>query len=209
MSQLNIVNVNVNVTVNDIVIVIASVIVFVNVNVNVIVKASLNVNVTVNDIVSFGNACASVTVTRNECHRVGGQSVVSVHCWAVIRFCFLNEIFGALAANVGTSSTDGGLSSIAVCSLHGCYGRSLFIVVLLLTGFTAGLFRGAGKLLAVEYDVDEGFFQQRLILRTASTAAMFNTTGDMWDSSNGLFWILTPDGDVNPELLGVSVAQRE
>ena len=36
--------------------------------------------------------------------------------------------------------TDGGLSSIAVCSLHGCYGSSLYIVVLLLTGFTGELF---------------------------------------------------------------------
>ena len=55
----------------------------------------------------------------------------------------LNKVFGALTANVGTSSTDGGLSRIAVCPLHGCHGSSLYIVVLLLTGFTAGVFCGA------------------------------------------------------------------
>ena len=55
----------------------------------------------------------------------------------------------------------------------------------------------------VEYDGDTGFVHQRLILRTASTAPMFNTTGETCDSSNGLFWIRTPDGDVYNELLRV------
>ena len=45
-----------------------------------------------------------------------------------------NEIFGALAANVGTSLSDGGLSSNAV----------LFFARLLITGFTGGLFCGTG-----------------------------------------------------------------
>ena len=57
-----------------------------------------------------------------------------------------------------------------------------------------------GKLVAVEYDGEAGFLHQVLILRTAATAAMLNTTGRMCDSSSGLFWILTPDGDVCPEL---------
>ena len=35
----------------------------------------------------------------------------------MIRLFMLNKVFGALAANVGTSSSDGGLSSIVVCSL--------------------------------------------------------------------------------------------
>ena len=35
---------------------------------------------------------------------------------------------------------------------------------------------------------------------------MLNTTGRMCDSVNGLFWILTPDGDVYPELLRVPPA---
>ena len=56
----------------------------------------------------------------------------------------LNKICGALAANTGSGSTDDGLGGIAVCSLHGCYGSSLHIVVLLLGGFTCGLFCGAG-----------------------------------------------------------------
>ena len=59
----------------------------------------------------------------------------------------LNEFFGALAANVGSGSMDGGLSSVAICSLHGCYGRSLHIVVLLIVGFVVGLFCGAGLVL--------------------------------------------------------------
>ena len=40
-------------------------------------------------------------------------------------------------------STDGGLSSIAVCSLHGCYGNNIHIVVFLVGSFTCGLFCGA------------------------------------------------------------------
>ena len=63
-----------------------------------------------------------------------------------------------------------------------------------------------GKMEAVEYEGEAGFFHQRLILRTASTAAMLNTTGRMCDSPNGLFWILTPDGDVYPEPLRVPPA---
>ena len=60
-----------------------------------------------------------------------------------------------------------------------------------------------GKMVAVEYEGETGLFHHRLILRTASTAAVLNTTGRMCDSPNGLFWILTPDGDVYPELLQV------
>ena len=63
-----------------------------------------------------------------------------------------------------------------------------------------------GKMTALEYEGEAGFFHQRLILRTASIAAMLNTTGRMCDSPNGLFWILTPDGDVYPELLRVPPA---
>ena len=59
----------------------------------------------------------------------------------------LNKIFGALAANIGSGSADGGLSSIAVCSLHGCYGNSFHIFVLLVAGFTGGLLCGAGLVL--------------------------------------------------------------
>ena len=63
-----------------------------------------------------------------------------------------------------------------------------------------------GKMIAVEYEGEAGFFHQRLILRTASITAMLNTTGRMCDSPNGLFWILTPDGDLYPELLRVPPA---
>ena len=59
----------------------------------------------------------------------------------------INKIFGALAADTGSGSTDGGLCSIAICSLHVCYGSSLHIVVLLLGGFTCGSFCGAGLVL--------------------------------------------------------------
>ena len=60
-----------------------------------------------------------------------------------------------------------------------------------------------GKMVAVECEGETGLFHHRLILRTASTAAMLNTTGKM---CNGLFWILTPDGDVYPELFRVPPA---
>ena len=56
----------------------------------------------------------------------------------------LHKDFGALAANIGSGSTDGGPSSIAVCFLHGCYGSSLHMVVFLLGSFTCELFYGAG-----------------------------------------------------------------
>ena len=63
-----------------------------------------------------------------------------------------------------------------------------------------------GKTVAVEYEGEAGLFHYRLILRTASTAAMLDTTGKMCDSPNGLFWILTPDGDVYPKFLRVPPA---
>ena len=63
-----------------------------------------------------------------------------------------------------------------------------------------------GKMVAVEYEGEAEFFHQRLILRTAPTAAMLNTTERMCDSPNDLFWVLTPDGDVYPELLRVPPA---
>ena len=62
-----------------------------------------------------------------------------------------------------------------------------------------------GKMVAVKYEKEAEFFHQRLILRTAPTAAMLNTTGRMCDSPNGLFWILTPDGDVHPKLLAPGI----
>ena len=62
------------------------------------------------------------------------------------------------------------------------------------------------KMVAVEYEGEAGFFHHGLILRTVWTAAMLNTTGRMCDSRNGLFWILSPDGDVCPELLRVPPA---
>ena len=57
----------------------------------------------------------------------------------------VNKIFGALAANIGSGSADGGLSSIAVYSLHGCYGNSFHIFVRLVAGFTGGLLCDAGS----------------------------------------------------------------
>ena len=63
-----------------------------------------------------------------------------------------------------------------------------------------------GKMIAVEYEEEAGLFHQRLILRTASKASMFNTTGRMCESPNGLLWILIPDGDVYPEILQVPPA---
>ena len=59
----------------------------------------------------------------------------------------LNKIIGSLVANVDSGSTEGGLSSIAVCTLHGCYGSNLHFVVFLLGGFTCGLFCAAGLVL--------------------------------------------------------------
>ena len=83
----------------------------------------------------------------------GGQFVISVHCLLKSyrfgrdsRFVF-NKFLGALAANLGSGSSDGGLSSIAVCSLHGYYGNSFHIVVLLIAGFSRGLLCGTGLLL--------------------------------------------------------------
>ena len=58
-------------------------------------------------------------------------------------------------------------------------------------------------MIAVEYAGEAGLFHQRLIRRTNSAAALLNTTGQTCDSTNGLFWILTPDGDVYPEHLPV------
>ena len=63
-----------------------------------------------------------------------------------------------------------------------------------------------GNTVAVEYEGEAGLFHHQLILRTASTAAMLDTTGKMCDSPNGLFWILTPDGDVYPGFLRVPLA---
>ena len=64
-----------------------------------------------------------------------------------------------------------------------------------------------GKMIAVKFEGEAGFFLQRLILRTASIAAMLHTSGRMCDP-NGLFWILTPDGDLYPELLRVWLNER-
>ena len=120
---------------------------------------------------------------------------------------------GAIAANLGSGSTDGGLSCIAVCSLHGCYGNSIRIVVFLvwrrfhvwtiLRRWFGVVLLGMGRMVAVEYEGKAGLFYHRLIPRTASTAAMLNTAGKMCDSRNGLLWIFTPGGDVYPELLRV------
>ena len=114
----------------------------------------------------------------------GGQIVISVHCLLKsqggrdLRF-MVNKVFGALAANFGSGSTDGRLSSIAVCSLHGCHGNNIFIVVFLVGSFTCGLFCGAGlvlclpplrrypsvldtgKMVAVEYEGETGLFDSR------------------------------------------------
>ena len=81
----------------------------------------------------------------------------------MIRVFMSNKILGAFAANMG--SADGGLSSIAVCSLHGCNGRSVHVVVLLVSGFTGGLLCGVGLVLC--------FWATSTIrngLRTAATA---------------------------------------
>ena len=70
-----------------------------------------------------------------------------------------------------------------------------------------------GKMIAVQYAREPRFFHQRLILWTASVAQ--HHTCHTCDSTNGLLWILTQDGDVYRELFhvapatGVSVAQRE
>ena len=58
-----------------------------------------------------------------------------------------------------------------------------------------------------EYEGEAGFFHQRLILRTASIAAMLNTTGkDVRFSERPLPGFPTPDGDLYPELLRVPPA---
>ena len=144
------------------------------------------------------------------------MTVVVRYGRTVCTFCTLltqvPRVFGALAANLGSGSTDGGLSGIAVCSLHGCYRNNIHIVVFLVRSFTCGLFCGAGlvlcfwassdrppplrrypsvldtgKMVAVEYEGETGLFHHRLCLRTASTAAVLNTTGRMCDSPIGLF----------------------
>ena len=55
-----------------------------------------------------------------------------------------------------------------------------------------------GKMVAVEYDEEAGLFHQRLILRTAPPCSIPAAR-----CAIHLFWILTPDGDVYPELLQV------
>ena len=42
-----------------------------------------------------------------------------------------------------------------------------------------------GKMVAVEFEGEAGLFHHRLILRTASTAGMLNTTGKMCESPAG------------------------
>ena len=119
----------------------------------------------------------------------------------------LDKDFGALAANVVSGSTDGGFSSIAICSLHCCYGSNLYIPVLVFTGvpwwvslrrwcgaFVFGPGQQSdmdvdlpppprqfpsvlemGKMIAMDYTGEAGFFHQRLIHKTASAAALLIT----------------------------------
>ena len=92
-------------------------------------------------------------VVRNECHRAVREDsfflFLYIACSSPKRFgrdarFIINKFLGALAANLGSRSSDAGLSSIAVCSLHGYYGNSLHTVALLIVGFSSGLFCGAG-----------------------------------------------------------------
>ena len=85
--------------------------------------------------------------------RYGRTVCISVHCLLKSQWFgrdsrfMLNKVFGALAANLGSGSTDGGLSSIAVCFLHGCHGNNIHTVVYLVGSFICGLFCGAGLVL--------------------------------------------------------------
>ena len=57
------------------------------------------------------------------------------------------------------------------------------------------------KIITVAYEGEARFFHQRLILGIASIAAMFHHSRRMGEPRNGLFWTLTPDSDVYPEML--------
>ena len=133
----------------------------------------------------------------------------------------LNKVFGALAANLGS-----GLDrrrcvkhdSLFFARLlreqhsHCCVSGGKFHVWIILRRWFGVVLQGSeaasalldvGKMVAVEYEGETRLFHYRLILRTASTAGMLNTTAKMCDSPNALFWILTLDVDVYPELLRV------
>ena len=57
------------------------------------------------------------------------------------------------------------------------------------------------NMVTVEYAEEARFFPQRVILRVASTAAMFYISKELDDPPSGRFWTLTPDGDLHPEML--------
>ena len=117
----------------------------------------------------------------------------------------VNKISCALAANIG--SADGGLSSIAVCSLHGCCGSSFYVVVLLITGFTGGLLCGAGLVLCFWATSTIRNGGRSPATSPATAEAVSVCVGHGQNGSSGVrrgsrvFWTLTPDGDENPEIL--------
>ena len=131
---------------------------------------------------------------------VGGQSVISVHCLLKSqrfgrdsRF-MLNKIFVALATLVEARRT------VVFRALQ-------FVLCTVVTGVSFTLSCLCWEVSRVDCSavlvwccafgplprsvMEGGFFHQRLILRTASIAAMLNTTGRMCDSPNGLFWMAT------------------
>ena len=103
----------------------------------------------------------------------------------------LNKFFGALAANLGSGSTDGGLSSIAVCSLHGCDGSNFHIVSFLLGGSTCGTILRAlvwccafGPLLRSEMEGDRPP-PLRHPMASQACVFLFVFVGVHWDAVRG------------------------
>ena len=60
-----------------------------------------------------------------------------------------------------------------------------------------------GKRITVVYAEETRFFTQRVILRTASIAAMFHTSKRLEDPPIGHVWTLIQDGNVSPEMPSV------
>ena len=62
----------------------------------------------------------------------------------------------------------------------------------------------AGRLIYVEYEDEVGFFHARLILMKTSAGMMMKVTGESCRNPDAVFWVLTPDGDIYPEEIGVA-----
>ena len=159
----------------------------------------------------------------------GGQFVISVQCLLKSQgfdcdsLFLLKKVFGALAANLGSGSTDGGLSSIAVvlCTVVtgttftlSCFwwavSRVVFSAALVWCCALAPRDGGRSPATAEPVSVCVGHVQNggsgvrrrnRALSSPTDSEDSFDSghaqhTGKMCDSPNALFWILTPGGDV-------------